>query len=200
MENLYAQLKYAEKVNGNFQEAVESANRNFKRFKNVPGYFSIISEDIPKFNVEEHQKKIIKNYETNPILIESVKGLQSIEETFLELKEQKFKGIKKYLPKRKDKIHNQRVNNLDNLVGYTHLDTRGILFPDNFITAAIYGSAFLYGVFSLLAEPNEATEHFRNIFSPLGGIMVGGVFQLTGAPTPKIEEAKYLDSKLIELK
>lgn len=81
------------------------------------------------------QKGIISEHTNLPVVIDSLKGRKSIQEAYLELSRIN-RGISKYLPRKKDEKHNQRVAELGAVVGYTKVlpfTRNGYLCPDNFI-------------------------------------------------------------------
>ncbi len=169
-------------------------------------------------DIHELQGKLFKKYQENPVLMEAIKGRQTLEESLEEIGHIN-KGIRKILPWRKDKIHNERVDQIGKLISKPyHLYTSGIFTPDNMITvgAWITGTSFVatYILTRLLIpakpyNPDMNMEEFQMIKNTIQWLMpvIGSVCltpilgsmanqqRFTKLPT---EEAKYLDTKVKE--
>jgi hypothetical protein len=161
------------------------------------------------------QRNLFQRYEGNPVLYDAMHNKQTIEESLEELGRVN-KGMRKILPWRKNKGHNQRLEQLGELVSKPyHLHTDGITSPDNLITAGAEFTAIAFGISYVLSKslitPNpdmspeefQQTMHFLQVVVPtamsvilapsFGLIMNSRRFE--GLPT---NEAKYLDGKVQE--
>jgi len=186
----------------NYCKEIESIDNKLR----ILGSSQII--DVPKI-----QKKMFHLYENNPVLYDAIKGKQSIEDSLEELGSVN-KGIRKILPWRKDKAHNERIKQIRELISEpAQLKTSGILIPDNFITTVSEVAAVMFGAFYLMEkflplDPSlspEALEnlhqmnHYTPIFvsSTLGPIFgaLENRFRFRKLP---LDEAKYLDEKVKE--
>jgi hypothetical protein len=189
-ETLYSQLT-----------DVEEMNEKLKELKNP----NLI--DVPSL-----QKELFECYEKNPVLYDAMQDKQSVNESLEELT-QINKGIKKILPWRKDKVHNERLKQMGKLIySPSHLYTTGIFTPDNLITTGVYTTAMAFGMFWLF-EPsltfNPTSKVVQELFqfkvplatsalmAPLFGLMTNfprfnNLFSISK------EQAKYLDGKVEE--
>ncbi len=158
-----------------------------------------------RINVEDIQKKVFQQYESNPVLHDALLGKQTITQSLEELAEIN-KGVKRFLPHRKNKIHNERVEQMGELVpGVYNLTTRGILYPDNFVTTCLETVALSFGTVFLVSSLtggliSETGERFEGIMaagmSPIG-ILIGLVMNRSG--NLPVGETVYLDKKVKEI-
>ena len=194
MSTLYNQAKYVEEIN------------NTLKTLNVSNQDQI---DVTKFH-----KTLFEKYNTNPIMHDAIHGRQTIGKSIEELGNIN-KGIKKFLPWKKDKIHNQKLKELGELVSTPfQLYTYGIFNPDNFITAATEVTGLCFGttyLFCKLIEPSISintieAQHlldYRLAFSSIMSTILApslGFFMSSARfrSLPK-NEAKYLDEKIEKL-
>src|SRR3989344_4664972 len=170
-----------------------------------------------EIDVAELQKTILGRYEENQVLYDAIRRRQTIEESLEELGRVN-KGIRKILPRRKNKNHNERLEQLGELISEpVHLQASGIFTPDNLITTCIeimplaFGAAYLTQRYLLPLDPaGLSSETFQRIqynyqvtipllFSAFGGLTFG-LIQSVGRldkllPT---KQAKYLDERVVE--
>jgi hypothetical protein len=159
------------------------------------------------------QEGLFKIYEKNPVLYDAMQDKQSVSESLEELA-QINKGIKKILPWRKDKIHNERLNQIGELIHAPyHLQTTGIFMPDNLITTGVETTAIAFGMCYVLgniltSHPiSQATQSlfqfeiplaFSALMAPVWGLMTN--FQrFNNLFSISKDQAKYLDDKIKEL-
>lgn len=161
----------------------------------------------------ELQRALFETYEKNPVFHDAMQGKLSIEESVKELG-QVNKGIKKFLPWKKNKEHNKRLEQLGELVsGPYHLKTIGIFMPDNLITAglefAVFGFVAGYYAAQLLTNSPTNPEEVQQLHDIqinlakatslgvglVGGLLVNSINRFKKLP---INEAKYLDGKIQE--
>ncbi|MBT7706700.1 hypothetical protein HN747_04605 [archaeon] len=164
-----------------------------------------------EINVDSIQRRVVKRYESNPILHEAIEGERGIEDSLSELAYKK-RPVRRLFPIRKDKAHNQRLEYMSGLVDCpTSLKTGGLFGLDNFISGPIMIGAMSYGVASLIPaivfgegaspESQEAMKTAQQIFPPFMSITFGPVMgiALQGInPVLPVDEAKYLDQKVKE--
>jgi len=169
-----------------------------------------------QINVAELQKNLLQRYEQNLVFYDAMQGKQSVEETLEELG-QVNKGIRKILPWKKNKGHNERLDQLSELVSKPyHLNTSGIFMPDNLITigaevtALAFGTSYAFAKFlmpEMYVEPDLEflTQNMKihttvipafmsALMAPILGLSINSK-RFTGLP---IGEAKYLDGKIQE--
>ncbi|MBU0894437.1 MAG: hypothetical protein KKF48_05180 [Nanoarchaeota archaeon] len=166
-------------------------------------------------DVAELQRNLFQRYESNPVLYDAMQESQSIEESVAELG-QVNRGIRKILPWRRNKGHNERLKQLGELVSEPyHLHTSGIFMPDNLITtgaevtAMAFGVSYLMSRYLLSPNPDVSPEEIQQtmhvfdvvlptvmsaLMAPMFGLLTN-MRRFTGLPT---EEAKYLDGKVQE--
>ena len=167
-----------------------------------------------QIKVAELQRNLFQRYGKNPVLYAAIQGRQSVEESLLELG-QINKGIRKILPWGRNKGHNERLKQLGELVSEPyHLQTSGILVPDNLITTGVELIAMAFGVSYFLAKylvaltPDTNSEEFQQtmhtlqvvmpnvtyVLAPMFGLLINSR-RFRRLPT---DEAKYLDGKVQE--
>jgi hypothetical protein len=204
-EALYTKLRNAEEVQKEFGNDFDRFQKVLGEYKKIPGFTSMELKGYPEFNVPAYQKQIMQNYEKNPVFMDSVNGKISIEDTLNELSVVN-KGIRKYLPRRKNKSHNERIEQVGELVEKpTHLRKNGIFVPDNFVTTFTEANAIflpiVYGVFKEI-DPSASFSQLivPMLFSEIGPFAVSWGLQLNGRMGfGSHEEAKYIDTKIEEL-
>jgi hypothetical protein len=164
-----------------------------------------------QIDVENLQRALFRKYEKNPVLYDDITGKQTIEKSLDELA-QVNKGIRKLLPHRQNKAHNERLEQLGELVTEPRgLHTYGILMPENFITAQLEFSGltflgfYLYSkaispIFSASPEMVYQTQILIPAFMclTLVPIMCFGISSDRFERLPR-QEAQYLDAKVKEL-
>jgi hypothetical protein len=193
---------------GNADEKV-----NLDVYKNLPGFKGFIGESTLFVDWEECEKCLMKPYESNPVFSDAMNGRLSIEESLKDLARIR-QGMRVLLPWRKNRVHNDRLSQIGELVTYPHyLRTSGIFFPDNIVTATVESAplvyAMAYGFFNFLMpelDPNLVSTHeikrafettvpwFITAFTPLTGLLINQM-RFTDIP---IHEAKFLDDKIRE--
>ena len=80
------------------------------------------------------QRDAINHYRNNPVVDDAVRKVRSVEDVYLELREVN-KGISRFLPRKKDRKHNERVSALGDVVGFGNVIPffkNGLLSLDNF--------------------------------------------------------------------
>jgi len=184
---LYKQLKDIERVYKNFEE------------KGLSHQFPIIST----------QQSLLQKYEENPIFLEAIQKRKTIEENLAELS-QVNRHIFQLLPRRKNKLHNERVEQMGELISSTYqLKTRGIFAFDNAVNGVIVGGLIGYLGIHVLAwlfgqgeDPSVVKSNTDKILpfatflsAACGGSMEHGAKRRGDLP---FKEAKYLDEKIKE--
>lgn len=158
-------------------------------------------------NKPELERKLCQDYERNPVFKDAIDKKQTIEQSLEELGKIR-KGIRGFLPWRKNKAHNERVKQIGELIFEPHrLYTLGIFTPDNIITTGAGLTAASFGIFYLMTKlfinPSpEVLYQYRVILpavlsvytAPIAGV-ASNLLRFIGLPT---DEAKYLDEKVKE--
>ena len=169
-----------------------------------------------EIDVAELQKTILGRYEENQVLYDAIRRRQTIEESLEELGRVN-KGIRKILPRRKNKGHNERLEQLGELVSEPlHLLTSGIFAPDNLITAGVevgslaFVGSYLMARYLFVPNPDLSPEQFQQVWyasqviAPRVGMVGMGLLAGIGATllfrsgSLPIKGAKYLDEKIVE--
>ncbi len=169
-----------------------------------------------QIDVAELQGILFQRYERNPVLYDSIKGRLSVEESLDELAEIN-KGVRKIIPWRKNKAHNERFEQLGELVSAPHhLKTRGIFMPDNFFTAGVevavvaFGITYLLSTITLTPNPDASPEEIKKMFfdyrvvlpatfSSVMSPFLGFVLNLVRLDKVGKDEVRYVDTKVREL-
>ena len=157
--------------------------------------------------IHKTPQKIISKYSKNPFVKRAILGQGTIEESLEEIDNDEEGLIRKFLPRRKDKNHNQRVKQLEDIFGwlpqYRH---RGISFPDNFVTTTLESfpsmmllasgvNLFMNYVGGIDPGLDMAIPTFiATIMSPGLGLL-SNVNRFRYAPR---KEARYIDRKIKE--
>ena len=197
---MYRKLKKAEEVNNSLKEIADRFIDDLEEFEKLPGYSEIVIGEIPQIDIKKYQEDLILQYEKNPVLSNALSGNQGIEESLQEASDIN-RGIRKFLPRRIDSAHNQRLDYIGELVSYPcSLRSRGILFPDNIITGSI--ESFVVSQALFYATMGNSAKIPDYLF--IGGVMgiIGGIalnmdrFLLSDLSK---QEAKYLDTKFDEI-
>lgn len=169
------------------------------------------------FDVSAVQKNLLRKFEKNPVLIDALERRKSIEESVYELSEIN-KGIKKFLPHKVNKPHNQRIEQIGELISEpSHLETNGIFALDNLVTGVLgiavasFGASYFISKFLSHPDPNLNPEelqqylHTTRVVLPLTSSalyspIIGFALNLNRFnKNSSIDEAKYLDKKIEEL-
>jgi len=208
-ENLYDRLEETDSLNENLGKTVKEANQNLEQFKGMQGYKDVSTPDskVPTIDIESVQKGIFCEYKGNSILQNALSGCKSIEQTVDELS-QINKGIKRFLPHRKNKEHNQKCDELSDLMPERyHLRTNGLLALDNFVNNTVLWSAVSFALcrgmeLSFSFESNTMPDQILSTYAPIAMsilMMIAGMnhnrYRKEGIAKTK-EYARYLDHKI----
>jgi hypothetical protein len=171
-----------------------------------------ITEDesiLPKL-----QERLFQNYEENPVFFDAKTGKISIQDSLYELGKIN-EGIRKFLPWKKDEEHNNRLNQLGELIPKPyHLESSGIYMPNNLVTIGIettgiaFFLGFLGGKFFINQESTASSEeikYVRDLLTFTIPCIVSSFVTLFGSYINNgrfselpVTEAKYLDGKINE--
>jgi len=162
----------------------------------------VIYKSLDQIDVPKTQREIFREYEANPVLNDAVSGKQTITQGLEELAKVN-KGIKRFLPHKKDEAQNEKVRQMEELVsGIDDLRTRGIFYPDNAVAGAIEMAGIVFGFTYLFKKlfgisNSELGVRVITMLSPIIASL-GGLALDRSDYLPK-DEAKYLDEKVGEL-
>lgn len=154
-------------------------------------------------DIYEATQKLFKQYEGNPVFDDAIKGKQSLEESLDELT-QINKGIRKILPWRKDRVHNERLSQLGELISEPeHLRAKGIFIPNNVVSLGVFGETLVVGACYAMEKINGLNygellswaPAQSAVFLGVAGVMFN-IQRLMPLPT---QEARYLDAKIKEV-
>lgn len=178
---LYDRLRNVERMRDRFNQRMNEFQSSLAEFDDLPG-FPRASIDPGEVDIAEMQRTAMQEYEQNPVLGDAILEKQSVTKTVEELISSRGSI---WLPRRKDKIHNERLSQLSELVHTPrYLRTRGILAPDNalaigVVMAGVF-SGFTYSLISFTPgyeqgiDP-EKIQQFKLASSSFAGLL--------GAPT-----------------
>jgi hypothetical protein len=216
--SLHAELKSLDDKYQNELEDTEKLSDMIESCKHMLGDQEIHIEQ-PKPALEK-QKKIMELYRNNPILNNAIADIQSIEDRLTELA-QINKGIRKYLPRRKDSEYNREVEYMEELTGSSlaGLKSRGVFTPDHIFStlpcnligseAMILGIVYFMGKFDPSIDVSQRYENIIKYFAPgyaaLITTITAGKFNIM---TYKVwdrfyrlpfEQARFLDERIDEI-
>ena len=123
------QLRCAEGYNDRLVQASVEFNRFVDSHKDLPGFGDPIDyhHDLPRIEIPEAQRELIEDKANeSDILDYAVRKERSIQESLTELSEVNV-GLGKYLPRRKDEVHNRRVDEIQELIGGGSRDKQLVL-------------------------------------------------------------------------
>lgn len=148
METLYDKLQTAETVNLDLSVAAVHLYSTVLRFRDAPDMGRVTAvlpkETLPAISVPDYQRKIIKSYDTHPMVSAALKGVKSIEAKVDELISVNDGFFKIVLPKRENAGHNAEVDKLGELISPTWcLKTKGFFSPIVPANMAAYLSFFV---------------------------------------------------------
>ncbi len=201
---LYDKLKAIELFNESLKIPADKLNnflKNYPDFLKQSGIKLLQAPGLSGKNILTLQKTIIGGYKTNPILLNAINNRKTIEKTLEELTTI-HNGVKFFLPRRKNKAHNKKIEELGELVTcHEHLKTNGVFAFDNFVSAGGCSGTIAFGAaYCLYAYSNVFSNSSDVWMSAFVAMAIGAVIGLnanysarTGS-SPKIE-ARYLDRK-----
>lgn len=118
------------------------------------------------------------------------------------------KGVKRFLPWKKDEVHNKRIKDIGELVkGPYNLRTEGIAYPDNPVTLTLEIAAVGYaavGLSFLIPEmiSPEMKVKFLTYLPPVIAGTFGPLLGLTNCMNRNYplanDQARYIDDKIRE--
>jgi hypothetical protein len=187
--NFYKQMKldFLMEVLSNRLVEVEEMAKHF-----------IIYKGLNQINVPETQREIFGEYEANPILNDALLGRQTVAESLEELA-QVNKGAKRFFPHKKNKVHNERVKQMSELVpDVENLRTKGIFYPDNLVAGIGIGltaCATGLGLSFLLTQYYSPKILVASSIIIIPATICAGAFYNREKQLPR-NEARYLDGKV----
>jgi hypothetical protein len=172
---------------------------------------------------EKRKEELLEWAEKNPVFHDAICGVQTVEDSVSEIGEY-VRGKRRFLPWGflpigKNKSHNNRINQIGELVPKpSNLYCSGIFVPNNLATVSAYGALGAVGLYSLLSNESQGItnelikpivvnqiNHNFNILTSLGllGLVsLGGLATSFERPPKKdlelpLDEARYVDSEII---
>ena len=213
-ESLYDKLIHIEETDEALREGIVSLMENLSDLSGKTNQIPNLS-NITLLNIPAIQRGFILGYEKNPILKDALDKTQSVEDALDELASVN-KGYKKFLPRVRNTTHNERLTQLNEIVGFApSLESNGILFPDNFVSTFVDTTALTFLVTSiyskfvlpqLISNPEslQDTQALYRFALPMAiSAIMGTTYGLMGtvrrmSSIPR-KEARYVDSKIKEL-
>lgn len=208
--SLVDQLKYMEGYNKRLDSLRAEYNIFIQSFMPESLEFQINSDDINYIDVSEIQRNIIdhKLKKENDILKQAVQKRKSIEDELYELSRDN-EGMLRFLPKYSDEEHNEKVDDLIELIGKGNkiecLYKKMIhnLFKPTIFPFILGSSTYFIGylAFRLIGMPNRIVEEVSlsgGVLGFLEDIYHGIRFSPKNEDLPW-KDAKYLDDKIKEL-
>lgn len=218
-KSLYTELKRIGGANENIAGAGDKLTRELKGYETLEGYDPMMEGvDLPVIDVLASQRKAIESYAGNPYIERALQRDSTLEQSVTDM-HQINKGIRRYLPRRKNAANNENVENLDEILGVNSIDlvSNGVLYPDNpvFWTSAIGSGYAGVGFFipTLIELINKLDKPLTLGDSLQSSVLLGGMGAIFGAFTgwvyrgnfgkknekERLERARYLDHKINEL-
>lgn len=196
-KTLYEKLNAVENVNESIRTAIDSIELPVKL--NVERQNLEISEE----EILNMQRRCFNQYQHNAVLADAVRGDKPLEKSLEEVKN-KYGWIRRLLlPRRKNKEYNQKIQELDELIGYTGIrPATGIFMPDNLLTVSAYSTALVFGLVYLsgLSLSNKLSS--PEISTGLSALMVpiNALILATFSIDDHVKaQAKYIDEKIEKL-
>lgn len=210
LENSHAQLFYEKTYGSSLDDAEKKAKTLYGKLV-VLSQYQEVCKVMGKgdFDCPASQRKLIRKRRGNPFLERALANTQSLEVAALELYEQKYGGIKKFLPHQKDLVYNQKLEKLRELVDVNCiLETNGIFYPKSALTVTMYGfigGAALGGLYLATGGAKDFSSLLPLSLGGCCGLISGGMsgFLNLGMHNHIKETLKdqthYLDEKIKEL-
>lgn len=160
----------------------------------------------------EIQKDIFLKYKYNSVLDDAINGEKTIEESLLEAGRVNL-GIKKLLPRQRDKKHNIQIIEIGQLITEpSHLYSSGVLWPDNFLGGTISALCVYTALdlafldFAVIPFMNKFPDSKMNFYDCAFNLyyvalccsapVVGLLSTTKRFDKLPIDQAKYLDKKI----
>ncbi len=155
----------------------------------------IENSDHTRLRKNREQRNACIIYQTNPIFDRSRHNAQSIPAALEEIN-QVNDGIKKILPWKKNRVHNEKLSGLKELIQIPdmRLKTKGLLMPDNptTLTPLVFGVGALI---NLGAGSPIDWDTYAGI--TLGAGAIGTYLATLGAEKKMpIDQARFIESKI----
>ncbi|MDP1694957.1 MAG: hypothetical protein Q8L34_05455 [Candidatus Woesearchaeota archaeon] len=157
----------------------------------------------PQDDIVAAQRVLLDRYKGNQVLtdairIEDKRTVTTVHDALVQLR---GRGI---LPRRKDPEYNDRVKQVEELVGDTNLQTSSFLALDNFMMPFLAANAMFQSIAGLMfatideAKTNSSYMEFTAI-GLLMGFVAGILTMNANIPRSRTADAQYLDQKIREL-
>ena len=208
-KTLYEKLTGIEQIN----ESLKNEASKLNEFLNLKDYdvYKHIVDSIPQVDIIKTQQSLMEEYEKNPVFYDTIQKRLTIEESLMELSRIN-KGIRKFLPRMKNKTHNERLKQIGRLISEpAYLEASGILTPDNIITTGIESSIIISGLFGfsflflkdflpsdISSEMYRQLSNFVDTYTFLTVPILSLVMNASRFKSLPINEAKYLDERIKE--
>ena len=208
-KTLYEKLTGIEQIN----ESLKNEASKLNEFLNLKDYevYKHIVDSIPQVDIIKTQQSLMEEYEKNPVFYDTIQKRLTIEESLMELSRIN-KGIRKFLPRMKNKTHNERLKQIGRLISEpAYLEASGILTPDNIITTGIESSIIISGLFGfsflflkdflpsdISSEMYRQLSNFVDTYTFLTVPILSLVMNASRFKSLPINEAEYLDEKIKE--
>jgi len=179
------------------------------KHSDLPGYDEPNSVFLPIIDIQEIQRNLmfsrIKSERNYDILADAISRSRSVEESLSELSEVNA-GLGRYLPRTKDEVHNERVDEMVDLVGsrynLNNLKKRGVFSPKCPLVLLPYATAISAGMYAGGASlGGDSSVSTATIIGAVTGAVLGlsGFFSAVNNKNLPWDNAKYLDQKVSEL-
>jgi hypothetical protein len=189
-------------------------NDFYTDMSNAHHYLSGLQNMHPKAKVSEYdvQMQIVKHYRKNRLLKECVKhpDKNAVMNELLTLDED-MRGFRRFLPRRVIKAYNERVGTLADLVpASAYLTRRGLLYPDNAVTGALYGGAgigeAMYWIVRAVGTGDGDPEFAKDcaklssiVMSIIGAVGIGAAAQsVRDGRKEAIVQAEYVNGAIAD--
>jgi hypothetical protein len=180
----------------------ESEKVSEKRTKEIYTDITNLTEGL----LQEEEKTVMRKYEDNPVFRDAMNKKISINDAFQELYKVN-EGIKKFLPRQIDQVHNKRAEELNELVNVGRgLKTRGLLHFDSVLNSAGYVASINYAGIYLLNTYSQNPVEFK--IDDAFALIFSGILQF-GLTLPAVhigmrnvysdivtEQSQYLDERI----
>ncbi|MBP7708634.1 hypothetical protein KA107_03030 [Candidatus Pacearchaeota archaeon] len=211
---LYGQLTFAERLNN--RTAMSLTRTRAELDKELKTYdLDFLPEDFPQhyehphINEKAYQKKILDNWVKRHAFLGSAIEQGKTLASMLESESQINRGIKSFLPRKKDSSRNEYVEQMEELIGgLPQLKHEGIFAMRDLTTTFLSsagGAAILFGgVVNWANKMAGGLSENATLTIPLiGGAVIGALTTISMGTRPSntclpFDKAKYIDEKVKE--
>jgi hypothetical protein len=162
-DRLYLKIAEALNINNRLRIEIFNFGKELRKYESFPGYSEIKIGELPVIDTQEVQRNLFQEYSNNTVLKDAINGRMTLENSLLELFEA-VKPVKRLFPQRKDKTHNERWDNMRELIHCPYgLRKDGLFLSGSFVGGVAFSTAIIYGLCKIGAPLLIGTDPNPNI-------------------------------------